>query len=57
MNHGNNHFRHKEFETETAARGAAAAQRARGGSYRSIRAFKCKIGGTVHWHIGRGRRR
>lgn len=45
--------RHKKM-TEAAAKGAARALRNRK-RFKGISAFKCRVGGEVHWHVGRGK--
>jgi hypothetical protein len=56
MNQVANCLRHKRYGTEREARASAVRMRQRHG-HRNIRAYPCKCGGELHFHIGNARRR
>jgi hypothetical protein len=56
MNPLNNCLRHRRYATKDAAQAEAARLRNKR-SHKGVRAFPCKIGGVLHYHVGRNRRR
>lgn len=49
--------RHKKIGTKAAAQAVAAKLRGRSQKYRGLRAYSCDVGGELHWHVGRAKRR
>ncbi len=51
-----NCLRHRKYSDEKPARARAAELRHKR-KYKGVAAYPCKVGGVLHWHVGKAKRR